>query len=606
MGKKIGAVYIGDEKVEFCVWAPFAESIEVVLKDTNKSLALTKNDQGYWCKTLTGIEPGTLYKFRLNEQDDFPDPASHSQPDGVHSWSKVIDHSGHSWQDTSWKGRDLNDMYIYELHVGTFTSAGTFEAIIEKLDHLEELGINTIELMPIAQFPGERNWGYDGVYPFAAQDSYGGVDGLKKLIDSCHARGFSILLDVVYNHLGPEGNYISQYGPYFTDKYHTPWGSAINFDDEYSDYVRNHFIQNALMWLEDFHFDGLRLDAVHEIIDRGARHFLKELSEKTDELDSTTGRKYVLIAESDLNDTKLIKDYSEGGFGLEGQWVDDFHHSLHTILTGENAGYYADFGKMDYLAKAFKQAFIYDGMYSPFRKRTVGNDPQGMAPSNFVICIQNHDQVGNRLMGERLAELVSFEKQKLAAATILSAPFVPMLFMGEEFGEKNRFQYFISHGDPDLVKAVQEGRKKEFEYFFHSHSEGDFPDPQAEETFQNSKLNWNFREEEQMKQTFGFYKELLKLKKAGAFDLFKGENVTTEADERKKLLKVSAGDGNSVLTGIYNFGKTPFSEEISETGNLEVLISSADKKWGGKMEKDDILNSGKITIPAEAVFIYRS
>ncbi len=606
MGKKVGAVYIGHEKVEFCVWAPFAESIEVVVKNIQEPVALTKDDQGYWCKTLNDIKPGTLYKFRLNKKDEFPDPASLSQPQGVHSLSQVIDHSGHSWQDNAWKGREVDDMIIYELHVGTFTPAGTFEAIIEKLDHLEELGINTLELMPIAQFPGERNWGYDGVYPFAVQDSYGGVNGLKKLIDACHDRGFSILLDVVYNHLGPEGNYISQYGPYFTDKYHTPWGSALNFDDEYSDPVRHHFIQNALMWLEDFHFDGLRLDAVHEIIDRGARHFLKELSEKTDELEAKTGRRYNLIAESDLNDTKLIKEYSEGGFGLEGQWVDDFHHSLHTVLTGEKAGYYADFGKMEYLGKAFKQAFVYDGKYSNFRKRSVGNSPTGLDPSNFVICIQNHDQVGNRLLGERLAELVSFEKQKLAAATMISSPYVPMLFMGEEFGEKNRFQYFVSHGDADLVKAVQEGRKKEFEYFFHSHAEGEFPDPQAETTFENSRLDWHFREEEQKKNTFAFYKELIKLKKDGAFDLFKSQNINTEADEEKKILKVSARDGNSVLMGIYNFGSSAYSEEISEKEKLQVLISSADKKWGGDRKIEDVLNSGKINVPAEAVLIYRS
>lgn len=605
MGKKIGAVYKGEEKTEFCVWAPFAKSLEVVLENDKEPLALTKDEAGYWSR-IENVSPGTLYKFRIDEQEEFPDPASLSQPHGVHSWSQIIDPKAHIWKDKSWKGRELNQMIIYEVHVGTFTPAGTFEAIIDKLDHLEELGVNTIELMPVAQFPGTRNWGYDGVYPFAAQDSYGGVDGLKKLIDTCHSRGFSVLLDVVYNHLGPEGNYISQYGPYFTDKYHTPWGSAINFDDEYSDHVRNHFLQNALMWLEDFHFDGLRLDAVHEIIDRGAKHFLKELSEKADELETKTERKYVLIAESDLNDTKLIKDYSLGGFGLEGQWVDDFHHSLHTILTGEDAGYYADFGKMEFLAKAFNQAFIYDGIYSPFRKKTVGNSPQDMSPSNFVICIQNHDQVGNRLLGERLGELLSFEKQKLAAATMLSAPFVPMFFMGEEFGEKNRFQYFVSHGDEDLVKAVQEGRKKEFEYFFHAHSDTDFPDPQAEVTFQNSKLNWHFREEEQKNRLFEFYKELIKLKKQGAFDLFGAENAIFETDEDKKLLKVTARDQNSALTGIYNFGNSRYSEKTSEKSNFEILIASADKKWGGNMDREELLDSESITVPSGGVLIYRS
>ena len=332
MGKKVGAVYKGENNCHFCVWAPNAEAVEVIIKDRENSISLAQDQKGYWTGNSSEVPPGILYKFRLDKESEFPDPASLSQPEGVHSWSQVIDHGAHTWQDNSWKGRELANMVIYELHVGTFTPQGTFEAVIEKLDHLIELGVNTIEIMPVAQFPGNRNWGYDGVYPFAAQNSYGGVTGLKKLIDACHAKDLAVLLDVVYNHLGPEGNYISQYGPYFTDKYHTPWGSAINFDDEYADQVRNHFIQNALMWLEDFHFDGLRLDAIHEIIDRGARHFLKELSEKTDELEQKTGRKYVLIAESDLNDSRIVADYDRGGYGLEGQWVDDFHHGVHTCL----------------------------------------------------------------------------------------------------------------------------------------------------------------------------------------------------------------------------------------------------------------------------------
>ncbi|WP_029036211.1 malto-oligosyltrehalose trehalohydrolase [Salinimicrobium xinjiangense] len=605
MNKKIGATLKKDGKCDFCVWAPFAESVELIFKNRTEPQDLSKDEKGYWSGSFSEVSPGTLYKYRLNKKDEFPDPASRSQPDGVHSWSQVIPVDAHDWHDKNWKGRELAEMSIYELHVGTFTPQGTFETIIDKLDHLEELGINTIELMPVAQFPGERNWGYDGVYPFAPQDSYGGVSGLKKLVDACHARNFSILLDVVYNHFGPEGNYISQYGPYFTDKYHTPWGSAINFDDEYSDAVRKHFIQNALMWLEEFHFDGLRLDAIHEIIDRGANHFLRELSEKTDALEQKTGRRYVLIAESDLNDTRLIKDYELGGYGLEGQWVDDFHHSLHTVLTGEKAGYYADFGEMELLAKAFKQAFVYDGTYSVFRKRTVGNNPAGISPDNFVVCIQNHDQVGNRLLGERLAELVSFEKQKLAAATMLSSPFVPMLFMGEEFGEKNRFQYFVSHGDPDLVKAVQEGRKKEFEYFFHSR-EGEFPDPQAEETFDHSKLNWNFKNDEGKRYLFEFYKILLKLKKEGVFKLFSIKGVQTFTEEDHKILKVSAKDHTGSLTGIFNFGNSIFTEDYSGEKTPEVVISSADKKWGGKITEQELLQEGKLKVPAEAVLIYSS
>lgn len=603
MGKKVGAVYKGEKNSQFCIWAPKAESVEVLIKDKQRPLPLTKDAKGYWSGDFTEIAPGTHYKFRI-DNEAFPDPASLSQPEGVHSWSQLVDHHSFNWQDAAWKGRKLSEMVIYELHVGTFTPQGTFEAIIEKLDHLEELGVNTIELMPIAQFPGNRNWGYDGVYPFAAQDSYGGVEGLKKLINACHSRNFSVLLDVVYNHLGPEGNYISQFGPYFTEKYHTPWGSAINFDDEYSDQVRHHFLQNALMWLEDFHFDGLRLDAVHEIIDRGARHFLKELSEKTDELEQRTGKKYNLIAESDLNDSRLVTSYEKGGYGLEGQWVDDFHHAVHTILTGEDAGYYSDYGKMEYLSKTFKQAFIYDGIYSPFRKRSIGNSPQGIEPAQFVVCIQNHDQVGNRLLGERLSELVTFEKNKLAAGIMLSSPYVPMLFMGEEFGEKNRFQYFISHGDPNLVKAVQEGRKREFSYFFQSHSDTEFPDPQSENTFKNSKLNWNFKKDDHQNTLFQYYKELLKLKKQGAFDLFRHESVSTEADEASKVLKVSASNGSNTLTGIYNFGKEPFSAEISEEKNIRVIISSSATKWGGKKAENEVQKGGRIQVLPEAMLIF--
>ncbi|MGB7784516.1 MAG: malto-oligosyltrehalose trehalohydrolase, partial [Salinimicrobium sp.] len=582
-------------------------SVEVIIKGRDQPISLTKDEEGYWETETKDVKPGDLYKFRLDGEDDFPDPASKAQPEGVHSWSQLTDPNSFKWQDRTWKGRELDDMIIYELHVGTFTKKGTFEAIIEKLDHLEELGVNTLELMPLAQFPGDRNWGYDGVYPFAAQDSYGGIAGLKKLIDECHRRNFSVLLDVVYNHLGPEGNYISQYGPYFTDKYHTPWGSAINFDDEYSDQVRNHFVQNALMWLEEFHFDGLRLDAIHEIIDRGARHFLKELSEEVDLLEEKIGRRLVLIAESDLNDIRIIKPYEKGGYGLEGQWVDDFHHAVHTLLTGEDAGYYKDYGKMEFLAKAFRQAFIYDGIYSNFRKKSVGNSPKGLPKSHFVVCIQNHDQVGNRLLGERLSQLVSFEKQKLAAGIMLTSGFVPMLFMGEEFAEQNPFQYFVSHGDKDLVKAVQEGRKREFEYFFHEgHSDKAFPDPQSRETFEASRLNWDFRKNERQNLIFEYYKELLRLRKEGNFDLFRTSEVKTEFDEEKMLLKATAAGEEEDLVGFFNFGSADLSEAISKDIQPKLLFASADKKWGGEMQPENLIFEAQVNVPKESFLVYKT
>lgn len=603
MGKKVGAEYVQSGSCNFRTWSPTAKNVQLVLKGKDEPVNLQKDSEGYWEATVENIAPGDLYKFKLNDQDEFPDPASRSQPQGVHAWSQVTDLKSFDWQEKNWKGRRLKDMIIYELHVGTFTPQGTFEAIIEKLDHLEELGINTIEIMPIAQFPGNRNWGYDGVYPFAAQDSYGGFKGLQNLINACHQRGFAVLLDVVYNHLGPEGNYLSVFGPYFTKKYHTPWGSALNYDDEYSDAVRNHFIQNALMWLEEYHFDGLRLDAIHEIIDRGAKHFLKELSEKVDELEKNTGRQYVLIAESDLNDTRIINEYEYGGYGLEGQWVDDFHHAVHTILTGEDAGYYKDYGKLEILAKSFRQAFVYDGVYSEFRKKTVGNSPAGLEPSNFVICIQNHDQVGNRLLGERLSQLISFEKQKLAAGIMLAAPYVPMLFMGEEFAEKNPFQYFVSHGDKDLVKAVQEGRKREFKYF--NQADGEFPDPQSEDTFEHSKINWDFKQDPQQKDIFGFYKEMLKLRKEGAFKDFSTSEIKTKIKEESKILQVSAEGGKDSLFGIFNFNSEAFSMKLSDGKEPQLIVFSADKKFGGTSAAEDLRDGDTLNVPKESFLIFR-
>ncbi|MFD2518725.1 malto-oligosyltrehalose trehalohydrolase [Salinimicrobium flavum] len=602
MGKKVGAEYLGERKYRFRVWSPFAEKVQVILKDSRKVVDMKKDERGYWEAEVNNLSQGTFYKIRLDEEEEYPDPASRSQPEGVHSWSE-IPNSSYTFEASGWKGRAIDEMVIYELHVGTFTPQGTFTAIINKLNHLAELGVNTLELMPVSQFPGDRNWGYDGVYPYAPQGSYGGEQGLKELIDTCHQRGFSVLLDVVYNHLGPEGNYLSQFGPYFTDKYHTPWGSALNFDDEYADEVRNFFIQNALMWLEEYRFDGLRLDAVHEIIDRGAKHFLKELSQEVDALEQKTGCRYMLIAESDLNDTRLIRAYRNGGYGLEGQWVDDFHHSLHTILTGEGAGYYKDFGKMEYLAKTFRQAFVYDGIYSTFRKRSVGNSPLCLPKTQFVVSIQNHDQVGNRLLGERLSKLVSFEKQKLAVGMLFTAPYVPMLFMGEEFGETRPFQYFVSHGDKDLVKAVQEGRKKEFEYFHHG-KEGGHTDPQAEETFKSSKIDWDYKKDTSKITLFEFYRELLRLRKEGAFRLFASSQVKTEFNEEKKWLRITSEEEGGSLFGLFNFGDEVTSWNPSETSQVEILFASADKKWGGPGTFENLWNPDD-GIPAGSFVIFK-
>lgn len=601
MRGKIGAEYLGNERTRFKVWAPFKDKMEVVIRNgPTRSLQITS--QGYWEGETDQTPPGTLYKFRINDSEEFPDPASRSQPEGVHSWSRIISHDCFTWEDKNWKGLDLSQMIIYELHVGTFTSEGTFEAVINKMDHLIDLGVNTIEIMPVSQFPGDRNWGYDGVYPFAAQHSYGGPEGLKKLINACHNNNIAVILDAVYNHMGPEGNYLSQFGPYFTDKYHTPWGSALNFDDKYSDEVRNFFLENVIMWFEEFHFDGLRLDAIHEIIDKSSVHFLKEMRLSVDDLESQTGRKYILIAESDLNDTKIVDPYEKGGFGLEGQWVDDFHHSLHTLLTGENEGYYGDYGKIEHLAKAFRQGFVYDGKYSEFRKRKVGNSPEHLAATKFVVCIQNHDQVGNRMLGERLSSLVDFEKLKLAAGVLLVSPFIPMLFMGEEFAEDHPFQYFVSHNDKDLVKAVQEGRKKEFEYF--NHREGEFPDPQSKGTFEASRLNWDFKKSSRKKLMFDYYKELISLKKKGIFNSFIKDHVVTRIEEEKKYFSAFT-TGIEPLYAVFNFSNNENETSLPEDVEWEKIIASGDKQWEGPIENPAVTgNKLKIKLSPGSLAVY--
>ncbi len=586
MRKKIGAAYLKNNTCRFNVWAPFATTVQVVFKDKEELVNLEKDTIGYWKITIPEIDAGTLYKFRLNCEKEFSDPASRSQPEGVHSWSQVVNADSFAWNDQDWKGLSIEQMIIYELHVGTFSDKGTFDAVIDKLDHLKELGINSIEIMPISQFPGNRNWGYDGVYPFCVQRSYGGAEALRRMIDACHKKEIAVILDVVYNHMGPEGNYLAEYGPYFTNKYQTPWGSALNFDDKYSDEVRNFFFQNALMWLEEFHFDGLRLDAIHEIIDRGAKHFLKELRLEVDKLEQKTGRNYILIAESDLNDTRIIDTYEKGGFGLEAQWVDDFHHSLHTLITGEKEGYYKDFGKLEDVAKSYKQAYVYDGIFSEFRKRRVGSSPTQLSPSKFVVCIQNHDQVGNRMLGDRLTNLVSFENLKLAAGIMLTAPYVPMLFMGEEFAEDRPFQYFVSHGDLSLVKAVQEGRKREFQYFFQQHKE-EFPDPQSEETFNRSKINWDFKSNSKQEIIFEYYKEMIRLRKKGAFDAFRNKNIHIEVDENCRLMTVFGEKNTRKVFAAFNFNSSRQKIDLPKDEGWRSLITSADKKWGGPGESPE-------------------
>jgi maltooligosyltrehalose trehalohydrolase len=409
---RVGAIPLnhtpGNHQYSFTVWAPEQKNVEILLHNNNKSsIPLQQDERGFWKAVLGDVAEGTLYTYRLGGGKEFPDPASRWQPQGVHGPSAVV--PGYfEWADHEWKGMPLREMIIYELHVGTFTSAQTFDGVITKLPYLKELGINTIELMPVAQFPGSRNWGYDGVFPFAVQHSYGGATGLKRLVNEAHRSGIAVILDVVYNHLGPEGNYFGEFGPYFSDKYKTFWGSAINFDNAYCDAVRQFFIQNACMWLDEFHIDGLRMDAVHAIWDFSARHFIEELVEQVRRLERQSGRRKILIAELDLNNPRYINPPERGGYGMDGQWIDEFHHALHALITGETDGYYEDFGKVEHLKKAFTDSYVYTGEYSAHRKKNFGVSARKNRYSQFVVFAQNHDQVGNRLLGDRLTHHLSF------------------------------------------------------------------------------------------------------------------------------------------------------------------------------------------------------
>jgi maltooligosyltrehalose trehalohydrolase len=578
---KPGAKYLGAGKCKFTVWAPNAERVDVrITAPTERIISLDKRKHGYWLTSADGIGAGSRYVFRLDLSTERPDPASHFQPDGLHKPSEVVDHASFQWSDDAWHGVPLEQMILYELHVGTFTKEGTFEAIIPRLSELAELGINVVELMPVAQFPGERNWGYDGVYPFAVQNSYGGPENLKKLVDACHRHDIAVVLDVVYNHLGPEGNYLHDFGPYFTDKYRTPWGKAVNFDGAHSDEVRNYFISNALYWFTDYHIDALRLDALHAIYDMSAKPFLRELAEQVEEFSRQAGRRFYLIAESDLNDTKLIKSPKAGGYGLDAQWCDDFHHSLHALLTDESFGYYRDFGDVRRLAKSLREGFVYSWQYSEHRQRHHGNSSKTIQAHRFVVFAQNHDQIGNRMLGRRMSALVSYEALKLAAGAVLLSPYIPLLFMGEEYGEESPFLYFVSHCDADLVSAVREGRKSEFDSF---QWQGEPPDPQDTNTFLQSKLNWETRDRNEHKSLLSLYRDLIRLRRnIPALAHLSKKNLQVDVVTGKKLLVLRRWQDGSYILCLENFERQDCTFRVNvPDGRWVKILDSAEEKWAG-------------------------
>jgi len=516
---------------------------QVEIKVANNILPMKRNQDDIWSRHITTDIRPVDYFFIIDGGKPLPDPRSQFQPLGVHGPSRHVDHSPFHWEDNGFTQKPLSSAVIYELHIGTFTPEGTFVGCINKLDYLKGLGITHIELMPVAEFSGERGWGYDGVDLFAPHHAYGGPNGLKRLINECHKKGIAVIIDVVYNHLGPEGNYLGQYGPYFTEKYKTPWGRAVNLDGPRSDRVRKFFIENAVMWFKHYHVDGLRLDACHSLYDMSALHFLEQLADTATRLETELDKGLVLIAETDLNDPVFVRSQDMYGYGLNAQWNDDFHHAVHSLLTGEKDGYYADFGKTSHLAGAMKDIYVYTGQYSKFRKKHHGRPLNTFDGSRFVVFSQNHDQVGNRAKGGRLCSLISIEKTKVAAALVLTSPFVPLLFQGEEWAASSPFLYFTSHRDPDLAGAVREGRKKEFTAF--GWSPGDIPDPQDSESFRLSILRWDEQSTLPHAEILAWYKQLISLRNrfrslsCGACD-----RITIDYSEERRWIHITRDEMN--------------------------------------------------------------
>jgi maltooligosyltrehalose trehalohydrolase len=572
----------------FRLWAPTAKQVSVRI--ASERFRLRSGENGWWFSDPLAVQANSDYAFVLDDGEPLPDPRSNWQPEGVHGRSRLLDHCSFPWSDKHWQAAPLSAALIYELHIGTFSPAGTFAGAVDKLDHLVELGVTHVELMPVAEFSGKWGWGYDGALIYAPHHAYGAPDDLKRFIDSCHARGLAVILDVVYNHLGPAGNYLARFGPYFTDRYRTPWGEAVNFDGPGSDEVRRFFCDNTLMWLRDYHFDALRLDAVHAMIDTSAVHFLEQLAREVADLEAQLGRHLCLIAESDLNDPRVIRHRDIGGYGIAAQWSDDFHHALHTVLTGERAGYYADFGSLEQLAKALTCGLVYDGRHSAFRQRRHGRPLTGISGHSLLGYAQNHDQIGNRATGERLCHLISAGRAKIAAALVLTAPFVPMLFQGEEWGASSPFLYFTDHQDPELGKAVTEGRRAEFAAFDWQPDQ--VPDPQDPETFERSKLKWAERLNEPHAALLQWYRRLIDLRRVQpALRDGRLQDVEVQFDERFRWLWVKR---SSVITAC-NLGENSQRVPASARAGATIMLAS---------EQNVQIENGAIILPPNSVAIF--
>lgn len=578
----------------FSVWAPHRERVRLVVGPT--AYPMTRDDRGWWYTEIPDIGVEKDYAFLLDDEDTpLPDPRSQWQPQGVHGPSRRYEHGAFSWTDQHWTGRTLAGSVIYEMHIGTFTEQGTFVAALERLDHLVELGIDLVEVMPVNVFDGTAGWGYDGVAWGAVHEPYGGPDGFKLFVDACHARGLGVLLDVVYNHLGPSGAYLDRFGPYFSGR--TIWGPALNLDGPDSDEVRRYVLDNALGWLRDYHLDGLRLDAVHALVDRSATHLLEELALEVDALATGLRRPLSLIAESDLNDPKLVTSRDAGGYGLTAQWCDDLHHALHVALTGETDGYYADFGQPGALAKTLRSVFFHAGTWSSFRRRTHGRpvDIRRIPGYRFVCYLQNHDQVGNRAQGDRMTASISPARMLCGAALVLCSPYTPMIFMGEEWAATSPWQFFASFSDPELAEAVRTGRREEFAE--HGWGEAEVPDPNDIGTVIRSKLPWAELTDPPHHEIFAMYQALIRLRRShpeladprlDGFRIDAGASVSSGSGDELSWLVLHRG----VLRVVCNFGRDG-AKIMLDRAPGEVLLATAEPIVRGK----------EILLPAESFAI---
>jgi maltooligosyltrehalose trehalohydrolase len=597
-----GAVALAGGGVRFAVWAPHTARVEVRLgRAPGRTHALVAAEGGVFEGELADARAGDDYVLVLDGRER-ADPVSRHQPRGVHGPSRVVDPEAFVWGDADWRGLERGELVFYELHVGTFTPAGTFEAVRERLADLHGLGVTALELMPVGEFPGTRNWGYDGVFPYAPQSSYGGPDGLRALVDAAHAAGLAVILDVVYNHLGPEGNVLADFGPYFTDRYRTPWGQAVNFDGPGSDEVRRYFRDNALHWIAEYHLDGLRLDAVHAIHDESARPFLAELAAGVHGLGAELGRRVHVIAESDANDPRLVRGADRGGLGLDAVWNDDFHHAVHAALTGERTGYYVDFGGLGPVARAWRDRFVHAGAWSGYRQRRHGAPAHDVPHDRFVVFVQNHDQVGNRARGERLATLLSPARQRLAAALLLLAPGLPLLFMGEEYGETAPFLYFVDHADAALLAAVRRGRRAEFEALAGS----DVPDPADPSTFERSRLRPERAREEGPAGLRRLYRELLALRREQPA-LAAGTEAELEGDpDAGWFLALRRPPAGATALAAFHLGPARREVPPPAPGRWQLRLATDDAAFGGpgcgarsRLEAGDSL-----VLPGETALLY--